>query len=430
MNVVCSRSAPRVGWTWPLAVVLAIGWLVGGCGPAGFGKSKPPAGSGDPSTAIRDTWPPRAVWVVRETYDSPEQIAELMEQIRQAGLNTVIFQVRGNGTAWYRSEIEPFALEYEAGDPGFDPLTVACAEAHRRGLTLHAWANVMPAWKDPAGQGNPPTDPNQLYNAHPEWFLYDQHQQREPIPDAFYVNLNPCLPEVRRYLVRVFEEIVRNYPVDGLHLDYIRFVMDMVPEGSAYPYDAKTLALYNQATGKRPQDDAATWQQWRTDQITQLIRDIRRMMRKTRPRAILSVAAAPDLERARGRYLQDAPAWINGHLVDAVFVMNYTKDTDLFRQRYKVWRRTVGNRPLIAGLGVYMHDDPEVTLDQLKLAEQWGDGFCLFSDKVLFKPQDHERLDAIQPFLLEMRTRARARPDRGPITGGPTKGRRPVGVAP
>ena len=139
-----------------------------------------------------------------------------MENCRQGGFNTVLFQVRGNGTAFYRSRIEPLTHEYKKGDPRFDPLEVACREAHRRGLALHAWVNVMPGWRGP----RPPADRKQLYRARPEWFLKDQHGKRQPLDSDFYVSLNPCLPEVRDYLVKVFADIMRRYPVDGLHLDW------------------------------------------------------------------------------------------------------------------------------------------------------------------------------------------------------------------
>ena len=190
------KSCPRIARTTLAAAGLAC---ILGCPPSS-GPGGPTVLSPDRPRppAPRDVWPPRAVWVVRQVYSSPDQIADLMEKCRQAGLNTVLFQVRGNGTAFHRSTIEPPAVEYGGRDPGFDQLEVACDEAHRRGIALHAWVNVMPAWKGKT----PPGDPRQLYNARPEWFWYDQDGRRQPLDD-FYVSLNPCLPEVRAYLVSV-----------------------------------------------------------------------------------------------------------------------------------------------------------------------------------------------------------------------------------
>lgn len=388
---------------WPL---LAMVCLPAGCGPEQGNHLHRFAGDTDESRGVPDRWPIRAVWVVRETYDSPEEIAELMQSIHEAGLNTVIFQVRGNATAWYRSSIEPFAYEYEDGDPGFDPLEVACTEAHRRGLALHAWVNVMPGWRDHRGQGLPPEDPEQLYNKRPEWFLVDQHGRREPIPPTFYVNVNPCLPEVRAYLVSVMEEIVQNYPVDGLHLDYIRFVMDVTSQKSDYPRDERTLKLYRQATGRTPEDNPAGWAQWKRQQVTQLVSEIRAGVKQIRPSLHFTVAAAPDIHRARDRYFQDAAQWLARRLVDAAFVMNYTRDTEQFRKQHQSWVRAAGGGTIVEGIGVYMHEDPGTTRAQLALAERWDGGFCLFSHNALFTSRGTAHLEAIRPDLLAMKTRA------------------------
>jgi len=359
--------------------------------------------SPDPATV----WPPRAIWVVRQVYDSPEQIATLMENCRQAGFNTVLFQVRGNGTAFYRSKIEPWAEEYKNGDPGFDPLAVACHEAHCRGLALHAWVNVMPAWHGPS----PPADQAQLYHTHPEWFLTDQHGRRQPLDSKFYVSLNPCLPEVREYLVKVFADLVRRYPIDGLHLDYIRFPLDKSPKANDYPHDRTTLKLYRSATGKRPGDDMGAWARWRTQQVTQLVSDIRQMVQRIRPGIRLSAACGPDLNKWGGRYHQDGSTWLRSGLVDCVFVMNYTPNISTFRQRQEAWFRAAPGKWIASGLGAFLHTNDGVTIEQLKLAERWGHGFSIFSSSSLFSEErrSRQRLDAIRPMLQELDNKAVAR---------------------
>jgi uncharacterized lipoprotein YddW (UPF0748 family) len=395
-RLVLTMTATSIFWT-----LLPLG----GCTPNGAtGVTEPGPSRVEthaPPPRPRNVWPPRAVWVVRQTYSSPGEIAALMDNCQQAGFNTVLFQVRGNATAFHRSRIEPPAEEFRGQDPGFDQLAVACEEAHRRGMALHAWVNVMPAWRGTA----PPADSRQIYNTRPDWFWYDQHGKRQPLIGRSgrptYVSLNPCLPEVRQYLVSVFEEIVRNYPVDGLHLDYIRFPFDEAARGIDYPHDQKTLALYRQATGKRPQDDRARWSQWRTEQITQLVRDIRHMTSR-HPGTRLTVAGGADLADWRKHHFQDGPGWLRSNLVDLVFVMNYTADMQVYRRRQEEWRRAAPGRMIAPGLGVYMHADDQVTIDQLRLASQWGQGFAIFSSNSLFdaSPRSNRRLQAIQPTLL------------------------------
>lgn len=359
-------------------------------------QNRTPLPEPEPSPPPREkVWPPKAIWVARSAYRSPDEIIQIMDRVCSAGFNTVLFQVRGEGTVYYASSIEPWAAEYGGKAPPFDPLTVACREAHRRGMALHAWVNVMPAWRG----ANRPSDPRQLYNAHPDWFWYDQKGRRQPL-GRFYLSLNPCLPEVRQYLANLMREIVTRYPVDGLHLDYIRFPMDEVPKGIDYPYDKRTLTLFKQATGKRPQDDRAAWNRWRGEQVTAVVREIRTMQRKARPDMLLTAACGADMDEYKRFYFQDGAAWLRAGLLDAVFTMNYATRSQTFRGRQDAWVRAAPSRMVIPGLGEYLHQNDQLTVEQLKLARQYGRGFAIFSYQSLFNSAySARRLKAIAPLM-------------------------------
>jgi uncharacterized lipoprotein YddW (UPF0748 family) len=222
---------------------------------------------------------------------------------------------------------------------------------------------------------------------------------------GWYVSLNPCLPEVRSYLVSVFEEIVANYPIDGLHLDYIRFPSEESPKGSDYPYDRRTMDLFARVSrGKKPWQAKDLWSRWRCDQITQLVRGIHRMVKDTRPQALLTAACGPNPDEHRRRYFQDGPAWLRYDLIDAAFVMNYTRDTNLFRKRQEAWRRVAPGKTVAVGIGMYLHKDDKITINQLQFARYWGSGFSLFSASSIFEdtPRSRARLKAIRPILQAM----------------------------
>jgi len=329
----------------------------------------------------------RAIWVTRWDYKSPTDIARVMDNCKAAGFNTVLFQVRGNGTVFYRSKIEPWADELGGRDPGFDPLAVATREAHRRGLSLHAWINVVPGWRG----DKPPTNPRQLYLAHPEWFWRDAAGRRQPL--GWYSSLNPCYPEVRKYLVRVCREIVERYPIDGLHMDYIRFPNEWnssygpsarVPD---YPRDPRTLGLFKRATGRTPETAPRLWDAWRTEQVSQLVRDIRTMMRKVNPRIRLSAAvgASPDL--ARRKHFQDSPRWVKEGLLDAIYPMNYAKNVRTFTQRLREWSSMRLPIPVVVGV-MFDKRDASTVIGQIRRARKNTPHFSAFAYNSLF-----ERLD-------------------------------------
>lgn len=357
--------------------------------------------------------PMRAIWVTRGDYRTAEDVQQIMADCADAGFNTILFQVRGNGTAFYKSNYEPWAEQFKFKDPGFDPLAVAVREAKKQHVDLHAWVNVMPAWKGTL----PPQNPEQLYNQHPEWFWYDQHGNRQAL-SSFYVSLNPCLPEVRQYLTNVFREIVQNYPVAGLHLDYIRFPNEppATPANTDidYPYDARTLALYKEATGKTPQDDKDAWNAWRTECVHAVVSDLHKMLRKERPQAVLSasVGAAGGFKLRR---FQDPRVWRKEGSIDALVLMNYTDDPDEFSQRIDTWLTPEAAAPATDGSrfrdavpatvicpGAWFGRHPnktatqaaEVVQAQLEIARQKTGNFCIFSYSSLF---DGRNADADGP---------------------------------
>src|SRR4051794_10231019 len=72
------------------------------------------------------------------------QLRALLDRAAQLKLNAILLQVRPASDALYASRFEPWSqfLSGQAGvSPGYDPLEFAIAEAHARGLELHAWIN-------------------------------------------------------------------------------------------------------------------------------------------------------------------------------------------------------------------------------------------------------------------------------------------------
>jgi len=354
----------------PLACVL----LTPGCGPwRQFGR--------------HGSQPIRAVWVTRWDYKNPADIAHVMENCKNAGFNTVLFQVRGNGTVCYRSRIEPWAEEFGGRDPGFDPLAIACREAHKRKLELHAWVNVVPGWRG----DKPPSNPKQLYNAHPDWFWRDAQGRRQPL--GWYCSVNPCYPEVRRYLSAVMREIAGKYPVDGIHMDYIRFPNEWnssYAEGARvpdYPRDPRTLAMFRKATKRTPDQAPREWSAWRTEQVTQLVRDIRREVKKVDSRIALTAAVGASSEEAKRNHFQDARQWIAEGLIDAVYPMNYDIDLGDYTARINAWSSARSKVPVVTGI-MFDKRDGDKVMAQVNQAIRSGTHFAAFAYNSLFERRD------------------------------------------
>ena len=321
----------------------------------------------------------RGIWVTRWDFRTRDDVQRAVEGCAALGFNRIYFQVRGRADAFYRSALEPWGEELGGRDPGFDPLEVAIAASRARGVELHAWINVLPGWKGK----RPPRSPRHVYHRHPDWFLLDRYGKRQLL-DSHYTILNPCLAEVRRHIVSVVTDIARRYPVDGVHLDYIRFVAEGAKARQAVPYDRPTLAVFRRLTGGFPTRYPVQWNNFRRQAIDSLVAEISRSVRAVRPGTRLSAAVLRDLDRARERYFQDAPAWRTHRWVDELVIMNYERHHRPFA-RYARTALARGARPLVCGIGVYLLESPEALRTQVELARRLGTrGYSVFAYSSFF----------------------------------------------
>ena len=350
----------------------------------------------------------RAIWVTRWDYKNPADVRRIIANCAAMRFNVVLFQVRGNGTVFYPSKIEPWAWELTSEGPGttgkspkWDPLKLAIKEAHKHGLELHAYANVFPAWRS---QKYAPCNSGQLWWEHPDWFMCDAAGERMIPRDAqldenvnadWYSFLSPGVPEVQDYLADLFGELVENYDLDGLHYDYIRYPREIreVAEGyqdrakklGNWSYDPVSLARFSKETGiAAPDLDPDAWIKWRADQITEVTRKISERVRPIKPNLIISAAVMADPVDAYKTKKQDYVTWLKEGYLDAAITMNYTSNNKTFTKRCKA---LIDRRPERGWIvpGMSLGNDAETIRAQVAITEQLGaDGFSGFAYSHLF----------------------------------------------
>lgn len=374
----------------------------------------------------------RSVWVTRMDYRTPGDVARIMENCADLGFNVVFFQVRGNGTVYYRSDIEPWAWELTGDDPsttgkdpGWDPLAKGIEEAHARGMELHAYVNIFPAWRT---QKYPPRTSGQLWWEHPDWFMADAAGRRmiprdhgvDSTVGDWYSFLSPGVPEVQDYLASVFGELAGRYPIDGIHYDYVRYpheIEEVQPEYRArgdslgnWSYDARSLARFSRETGvASPDADPAAWREWRIAQVTATVRKIHAAVSAARRGVIFTASVMPDPADARATKYQDYAAWLKDGLLDGVVTMNYTPSVDVFRTRSAMLLSPRSTKGFVTQ-GLILRSGATVAASQLDAAAQLGaDGYAIFSYGSLFDTRNgHVRrplADELGPRLLQGRAR-------------------------
>jgi len=170
-----------------------------------------------PKREFRSAWVATVAnidWPSSRLSTAGSQIADLvdiMNKLKTAGINAVIFQVRTECDALYDSPYEPWSYwltgeQGKAPEPYYDPLQFAIDEAHSRGMELHAWFNPYRAEKN---IGDYPVSSKHVSIEHPEWLLKFKD----------YTMLDPGQPEVKNYIAKIIADVIRRYDVDGIHFD-------------------------------------------------------------------------------------------------------------------------------------------------------------------------------------------------------------------
>lgn len=322
----------------------------------------------------------RAAWITAWTsgFFNSEEIDATIEAARKAGINALFIQVRKNGDAYYNSLTEPKGSGI-ASD--FDPLREVIKKAHASGIEVHAWINTFRVW---SSKGTP-TDPNHIVNRHPEWVNKDANGNTRASEGLY---LDPGIPEAREYIVRVVEEIISNYDIDGIHLDYIRY------PGKNWGYSALALKQYQKETGTNttPLPDDPKWLQWKRDQVTKLVRAIRAKVKAIKPKILVSASTIAwgdcpadfKLSSAYAVVCQDWKAWLEQGLLDANCPMNYKQESNpkqasYFRNWLAGFKRWSNEKPTYVGIEVHINSVPDV-IKQIEAVKRCGlEGFVLFS---------------------------------------------------
>ncbi len=376
-----------------------------------------------PAQAARPDKQVRAIWVTRWDYKKPEDVRKIINNCASMRFNVILFQVRGNGTVFYPSKIEPWAWELTSEgpettgkDPGWDPLKIAIAEAHKRGIEVHAYFNVFPAWRS---QKFPPKDSGQLWWEHPDWFMCDAAGKRMIPRDQeidnkrdWYSFISPGVPEVQDYLADLCEELVTNYDLDGLHYDYIRYPREIheVAEGyearekklGNWSFDPVSLARFSKETGiAAPDLDPDAWIKWRAAQITETTRKISERVRKIKPNLIISASVMADPDDAYKTKMQDYVTWMKKGYLDAAITMNYTGDNAQFTQRSKSLLDRKPEKGWVVP-GMSFGNKADVIIQQVAITQKLhADGFSGFAYSHLFDRDDNHKPKPLAEELIK-----------------------------
>lgn len=336
----------------------------------------------------------RGTWV-RPTEHSRAEVAATLDRIAAAGLNTVFLETFFQGYTIFPSDAAAAAgvaaqrPEFE----GFDPLQAFIEEGAARDIEIHPWIHTFFVGSDAANGG-----PGPVLSVHPEWAaveradLVDGRAPATPQPSSAepgYYFLDPAIPEARAYVQGILSELVADYEVAGLHLDYIRYPVSLPLEAS-FSYSDVSRARFAEVAGVdpatiTPDSDPASWaafDDWRRGNVTSFVAETRAILAQTRQEAVLSAAVFPDPFDSRVRKLQDWAAWNEHGLVDVLTGMSFGRSVETAGADTASMLAQLSDRTLLytASYAPFANLPPDLLVDQVAaIRDAGGQGEAVFA---------------------------------------------------
>ena len=269
-----------------------------------------------------------------------------LNELQKDGVNTIIFQVRPECDALYKSNIEPWSRfltgqQGRAPQPYWDPLQWMIEQCHARGMELHAWINPYRA----RTKSTTMLASNHIKNRKPQnCFEYDG-----------LTILNPGIPENRNYICEVARDIVTRYDVDGIHMD-----------DYFYPYPAAGQAIPDDAQYRQYNNGIRNRGDWRRYNVNLFIEQFYKTVHQAKPWVKVGISPFGIYRNKRSSSIgsntnglqnyddlyADILLWVNNGWLDYCVPQIYweigNKAAD-YDTLIRWWNKYAGGRPLVIG---------------------------------------------------------------------------------
>jgi len=319
----------------------------------------------------------RAYWVdaFGDGLYTATQIDDVIAATKAINANAIVAQVVRRGDCLC-NRASAARIEQTGVTPApFDPLQTLIDKAHAQGIQVHAWIIATAIWRGSTA----PADPSHVFNQHgpnasgsANWIMRRSDGLQQVNTDWL---LDPGVPDAAQWVVDLATSIVRNYQVDGINLDRIRYPDNNLGTNvPSWGYNPTAVARFQAETGRTdvPGNSDAQWTQWRRDQITNIVRKIYVQSYAIRPSVrisadTISYGYGPQHgsgftgTRTYAEVLQDWDGWMREGILDTNIVMNYKRQTTTNQDvMYQEWSDYAKDhqygRFAVIGTGMYLND--------------------------------------------------------------------------
>lgn len=323
----------------------------------------------------------------------------------------------------YRADMNFDSICQVIHDTGFDGLILNAATpddyrqaipiAHKYGIEVYAWLWTM----------NLEHDRNKILEEHPDWFSVNRNGESLADTKAYvdyYKFLCPALPEVREYIKEKIKTYCEIEGLNGISIDYHRFVDVVLPttlwptygivQDREYPewdygYHPAMIEKFMETHDYDPREleDPSIdedWLQFRCDQITEVANEIAEVVHSYGKTMAASPFPTPAMSRKMVR--QDWGKWNLDIVFPMVYHNFYTGDVS-FVSDCTIDNVSQKNENTTLYCGLMATDSPE-TIESMKAAfESGAEGIAIFTVHSLRSPQVRQQFKAFADSMRQVR---------------------------
>jgi len=337
----------------------------------------------------------QGMWIRAGSLAFPDSISEIIDMADELEITDIYAQVVVSGYAYYKSDILPRSQYLsKVSGPDYDPLDTIIRICKRKSIKVHAWVNTYLVWS----LKEMPDSANHLLYKYPEWFIQDV-RQRSMANYTFEewkglglegLYLDPTQPKIRSHLARVCVEIAHKYPIDGIHLDFIRYPgtlwgLPQTEKGAVFiGSEADTLRWLDLVRYARINIYLRwmVWNYWHFNKereflIFQIVQETSRTVKQNAKKKDCLFTAALFANPGLACFSFSQTWWNWGDVIDYPVIMSYTPDIGLFADflDFGITQR----KDAIFGIGFLWSDMEDEAIWEIEaVKKKSGAGVCYF----------------------------------------------------
>jgi len=333
------------------------------------------------------------VWL-RPVEKNQVEIAKTLDRLKKTGIDNVFIETYYQGyTIFPSSTMVQYGIKDQRPEfEGWDPLRIWISEAHKRNIKVQIWFQTFYV-----GNENIFKNPKHILSVYPEWAnlqkkYADSDKPMYSVSEHNGYFLDPANPNVTKFLTALLTEIVTNYDIDGLNIDYIRYPKSLSPNFSGYldsswGFTKTARGEFKSLYGKDPveiqQSDPlfSKWVSYRQDKVTDFVSKLRSIT--DGKNIMISTVIFPGQSDTSVTKLQNWSVWGQKGYVDAFTPLIMNSDKYLASTSVREIRNMAGNKVnIFTGLfEPFTSGTPAELLGQITAVRQEGaSGIILFDN--------------------------------------------------